>query len=241
MQQFRIKPEGFNEIRKKILYTRVPFILLVSIIGIAISQVNSKDNENAMLVWIITIPLMVISVSIGFNRGMKRQRKLYESYLLSITSNLITREQFNTATVSIYFNEIQRVTKGKDGGFVIQGKESADIIIVPPQIEDIDMVEQFLNNISPISQNANSSFLQKNQVLVSIVVLGSMICTYTVTNKLIVFICGSITISFMLRTLYEIQKSKNYDRKIKRSSWWILMVVASLAGVMIIKITGTPH
>src|SRR5262245_57976252 len=119
MQQFRIKQDGFKEIKKQTLMRVAPIIFLAAAGGAAIASINSKDNESNVAILPIFIPLIVVSVGIGLYRGLNRQKALFESFVLTIADNLITREQLNTPTVSIYFNDIQLIKKNKNGSFII--------------------------------------------------------------------------------------------------------------------------
>jgi cytochrome bd-type quinol oxidase subunit 1 len=58
-------------------------------------------------------------------------------------------------------------------------------------------------------------------------------------NKIIVAVCGSLLVAVLAWYLYQLQRGKNYDQRIKRSSWWMLVVLLSVIYAMIAKLTGT--
>ncbi|MFT3702633.1 MAG: hypothetical protein QM802_09695 [Agriterribacter sp.] len=235
MQYYKIRRDGLKEIRKQTLIKTLPVLLIALTVGITISSINSK---NAGIALPIFIPFMMVTVGFGIYRGGKRQGNLLESYQLTLTNNLITREQANTPTVSIYFNEIKEIVKNKNGSFVIRGKDSSDVIGIPAQIENYSELEDTLMQIKPFGGNVINSFLQRYGIAISFFTMALMLCVYTVTNKIIVAISGTILVAILLWSFYEIRKSKNIDARTKRGMWWLLLVLASIIGVMVIKLIG---
>ncbi len=237
MQQFKIKPAGFKEIRKQLLIRASPIMLVAVSAGIIISIVNIKDPESAINVMPVVIPLIALA-GFGLYRGVARQTELMESYLLTLTSNLVTREQLNTPEISIYFNEIVEIVKNENGSFLIRGKDSTDLIGIPAQVEDYDRLEERLNQISPVKTKEPERFLEKYVMVFVLFTLGLMVCVFTVTNKVIVALSGVVLVVIMLWSFYEISKSKNLDAKAKQSRWWLLVVLASVIGAVTMKLIG---
>lgn len=238
MQVFKIKKDGFNEIRKKVLLRAIPILLLAGAAGIIISFVNTSQKEDDVNVLPIVIPIIAASMGFGLFSGLKRQKALFESFTLTITNNLITREQLNTATISIYFNEIKEITKHKNGCFAIKGKDPADVIVVPLQIDNYFQLETALQQIQPIVEQHNVSFITKYQGLTGYIVVGLMICVYTVQNKIIIALTGIAVVTFMIWSFIKIRGSKNVDDKTKRNAWWGLFVLAAIIAFVIFKLTG---
>jgi len=238
MQIFKIREDGFKEIRKKMLQRSIPLLLIAGAVGITISTINSKQEKNDVNVLPIIIPVMAVALGFGIYRGVNRQKGLFESYTLTITNNLITREQQNTPTISIYFNDVKEIAKHKNSSFTIKGKETVDLIGIPAQIENISQLETALQQIQPIVVKDKVSFMEKYQSLTGLVTLGLMLCVYTVSNKIIVALTGTALVALMVWSFIKIRSSKNVDSKTKRSVWWVVLVLASVIAVMIFKLTG---
>jgi hypothetical protein len=238
MQTFKIRQEGFKEIKKQMLIRTLPVMLIAVTTGVVISSINSKEKAADANILPIIIPLIAASVGFGLYRGVYKQKFLFESYALTITNNLITREQLNTPTISIYFNDIKEITKHKNGSFTVKGKETVDLIGIPAQIDDYSQLETILQQIQPIVVKDRASFLQKYQSLTGLLVVGLMLCVYTVNNKIIVGVSGSVLVALMVWSFIKIRGSKNVDNKTKRNIWWILIVLASVIAVTIFKLTG---
>lgn len=241
MQQFKIRQEGFKEIRKQLLIRTLPIILIVIIVGIVISTVNAKNKETDINVLPFFIPLAVVSVAFGLYRGVNRQKGLFDSFTLTLSNNLITREQINTPTISIYFNDIKEIRKHRNGSFTVKSKNPTDLINIPTQIENYSELEQSLAKIIPITARSNEPILQKYPSLLSLLTIGLMLCIYTVTNKILVALSGILLVGLITWSFYEVRRRKNIDAKTKRISWWLLLVLLSVIGVMIMKLTGQPR
>lgn len=236
MHTYKIKQDGFKEIKKQTLNRILPIMILAITVGITIGSINSKGKGNNIIVLPITITLAAVTVGFGIYRGLNRQKALLESYQLTLTNNLIAREQFNTPAVSIYYNDIREIIKNKNGSFIIKGKDRTDLIVIPAQIENYSDLENRLFQVKPFATKSSSSFLQQCGILLTILSLALMLCVFTVTNKLIVAFSATILVLVLGWSFYEIRRSKNIDAKAKRSMWWVLVVLASTISVAIIKL-----
>jgi len=238
MQQFKVRQDGFKEIKKQLLLRAVPIILVAATAGIVISTINSKNNETGINVLPFIIPLIAVSIGFGLYRGVNRQKDLFNSFTLKVSNNLITREQMNTPTISIYVEDIKEIRKNKNGSFTVKSKNPSDIINIPTQIENYSELEESLARITPITTKSTEPILQKYRSLLSLLTIGLMLCVYTVTNKILVAVSGTLLIGLMIWSFFEVRRSKNIDAKTKRVSWWVLLVLLSVIGVMIMKLIG---
>jgi hypothetical protein len=238
LNQYKTKPGGFKEIQKQLLVRTLPVMIIAIGGAIAIGSINSKDKAGDINTLPIFIPLIVASVGFGLYRGLKRQKAIFESYTLTLNDNLITRDQLNTPGISIYFNQIKEIAKNKKGGLSIKGKNATDLIIVPAQIENYDRLESVLSQIKSIETKSNEPILEKYRVLFFLLIIGLMLCVYTVTNKIVVAITGTLLIGIMVWSFYEGRRSKNIDAKTKRGMLWIVLVLASVILVMVFKLIG---
>lgn len=238
METFKIRQDGFKEIRKQMLKRSIPLMLAAATVGIVISSINSKKPVDNLSVLPIVIPLVVAALGFGIYTGVNRQKAIFDSYHLVITNNLITREQQNTPTVSIYFNDVRAIVRHRNGSFTIKGKDVPDLIIVPAQIDNYPKLEAILQQIQPIAFKDKVSFLEKYQGLSGFLAVGLMFCVYTLNNKIIVGVAGLAFILLMIWSFIKVRTSKNIDNKTRKSMWWILLVLASVIGAMIYKLTG---
>jgi hypothetical protein len=236
MQSFRIKEEGLKELKKKLLLRMIPTLVIAVSIGAGMSFINSGYQETAGIYQFAFIPFLLLIVGFSLFRGVKKQKALLESYELTISDNLIVREQLNTQDIAIYINEVQEIVKHKNGCFTIRGKKAQNLIIVPAQIDNYEQLEIVLQKICPITTKAREAFKQKIQVLLSFAAIGSMICVFVATNKILVGIGGSVFAILSIWGLVMIQRSKNVDRKTKNMMWISVLVILSAIGTTIMKL-----
>jgi hypothetical protein len=242
MQVFKIKQNGFKEIRKKILL-RSFFTLLIAGVGIIITinsnEINFEQKENDVNNLPIFIPLLIAIFGFGIYRGLNRQKNLFESYTLTIANNLMIREQLDTPTISIYFNDIEEIIKYKNGSFKIKGKVAVDLIGIPVQINNYSQLETALQQIQPIVEKVKVSFIEEYPSFIGVVTGGLMVCVCTINNKIIVASTGSAFIALMVWSLIETRSSKNIDSKTRKIFWIAFAVLVSIITVMVYKLTRT--
>jgi hypothetical protein len=238
MQVFNIRPDGFKEIKKKMLIKAVPMILIAAAAGITIGTINLKKQQTDVNILPFIIPIVALSVGFGLYRSVNRQKVLVNSYKLTITDNSIIREQFNTDTISLKFNEIKAILKNKNGSFIIRGKNISNTIGVYAQIENYVEVEKALEKISPIVIKDKVPFLEKYRSFVGLFTIALMVCVYAVDNKIIVAIAGSTLVALMIWSFIKIRTNKNIDKKTKKGAWLILIVLASVIATMFFKLTS---
>jgi type III secretory pathway component EscS len=65
MQQFKLRPDGFAEIKRQMLIRIIPIMLIAVTAGIVISSINSKDKTADKNVWPYVIRLIAISVEVS--------------------------------------------------------------------------------------------------------------------------------------------------------------------------------
>ncbi|MGH2666384.1 hypothetical protein [Flavobacterium sp.] len=236
MEQFKIRQDGFKEIKKALLIKSMPILILAAFGGLAISYFNSNEQQSSINTLPFTIPFILGILAFGLSRGIKRQKEIFESYLLIIDNNDITREQHNTPRITISITNLNEIIKNSNGSFIIKGNSSVNVINIPSQIGDYEKLEKSLAQLKQISTKHSEPFLQKFRGLSSILAIGLMATVYISKNKIIVGICGTILLVVLAYSFFEILKSKNIDSKTKTGMWWILLVIASIISVMYFKI-----
>jgi hypothetical protein len=249
MQSFRIRPDGYKEIRKKMLLIMVPMFVVIMSIILATNFFNTSATRNTVHHSIDTTDLIVTIASFlipfGFvfflmYRFFARLRKIYESYELQISDNLIAREQLNTPTVSIYTKDVQEIVKRKKGGFTVRGIGAHDVIFIPKQIENYDELETALDQIKPISNKSQKTNLQQIQAILSLIGIGLMYCVILVENKIIVAIAAVLFVAITVWNFIQTQKSKNVQYRAKRFKWISLIFSIAIIYIAIQKLMGNP-
>lgn len=87
--------------------------------------------------------------------GWRRLLRIYHSYTLTISGNVIMREQVNAPTVKLSFTEVNEIAKYPNGSYVVKGKGASEVIEIPHHIADTFMLERALNEIRPMVLKAS--------------------------------------------------------------------------------------
>lgn len=252
MHSFRIRPDGFKEIRKKMLLYSIPGIVLGLGIGGLTIYTNTMNSHNYVkpeyvsdhsmepIDYIAYLPIVIFISILGFGlkRMLKRAERMFDSYELTISENLIAREQLNTPTISIYLTEVQEIIKRKKGGFYIRGEKATDLIIVPKQIEHPEQLELVLEKIKPITSKGKGTAQLKLQTLLVLASLALLICVNVSLNKIVVVTSGTLFLGITIYNFIQAQKNKNIDYRTKRTRWISLLLSFFVVYVMIFKLTG---
>lgn len=238
MEQFKIRQDGFKEIRKAMLIKAIPISLLAAFGGLAISHFNTNGQQSDVNVFPFVIPIVLGALAFGLYRGVNRQKEIFDSYRLTLDNNGITREQHNTPTITISNTDVSEIIKNSNGSFAIKGNSSLNVIGVPSQIDDYEKLEKSLAEIRKISSKSSEPFLQKFRGLLSILTIGLMAAVYISKDKIIVGVSGTVLLVVLGYSFFEVQRSKNVDSKTKKEMWWLILVTASIVGVMCYKLTG---
>ena len=236
MYQFKIKENGFKEIRNQMLIKTIPIMLLAVTVGIGMSEFNSNNQDDGISVLTFTVPIVLLSIFFGLFIGVKRQKVIFDSYTLTLAENQIIREQANAPTVKVNFSDIREITKNSNGSLTIRGIANTDIIGIPPQTENLSELERQLSKIKSITEKNAEPILQKLMFPFVVLTLGLMATLYISTNKILVSISGLTLLGIMIWSFVETQRSKNIDTKTKKSMYWLIFVLIFIIGQMYMKL-----
>ena len=238
MEQYKIRKDSIKEIRKTMLIKSLSISLLTIIGGLLISHYSTNGQQSEVNVYPYVIPILLVSLGYGLYLSVIRQKQIFDSYRLTIDINGITREQHNTPTINISNAEVREIIKNSNGSFTIKGKSSLNVIVVPSQIDNYEKLVKSLTEIRHISTKSKEPFLQKNRELLSLLTIGSLAGVYISNDKIIVGVSGSVLLGILGYSFFEVQRSKNVDNKTKNGMWLLILVIASIIGIMYYKLTG---
>jgi len=212
MYQFEIRKDSIKEVRKVILIKVI--VLSLFLLG-GISYGYFKNPNIYVLLIIITIMLFV-TIS-GYNKAVNQQIILYDSYNLTIDSESIKREQYDTPDIVIKTSDISRIIKNRNGSYSIKGISPGTTIEVPSQIEDYERLENVLSRIKQISKKTGIQF----EDLIIILTLCSFVGIYMSRDKIIITVCAAIVIIAYSYSFFKNQQNQNIGSQTKKRSWWL--------------------
>lgn len=239
MQEFTISEQGIKQINKQLLRYIIPFLFILIIGFIVVNVLTMPSKKESVNTLPYALPVFVGIVCFGFYRGAQRRKQLLRSYKVSITPNAIMRQQYNTPDIALYHSEINEIAKTRRGAFFIKGKDSSAIICVPSQIERRDELEATLHAIFPITEKGNLPLLQKAKALLAVLMAALMICVYVSTNKILVAVSGVLVTGLLIWSFFEVQRNRNIDKRTRRSTWWVVLVLLSIIANVIMKLSAS--
>lgn len=235
MQQFKIRPGGFKELRKKMLLISIPLMLISSTVGIFAADRGTNGSGDVNILPFI-IPFFALILGAALFAGVKRQQKIMETFVLSIdTDGAITREQYNTPTITIPKDEISAITHYKSGVIIVKGKDRIHMIGIPAQIEHPSEVLSALGALHPITTQTQLPLRIWLYLLVCLLTLGLMGALLTSVNKVIVVVSGTLLTTIMAWSFIEIRQSKQFDEKTKKGSYWTIAIILFILTQMHLK------
>ena len=240
MVLYKNDPDKFKLTKGTILSLSSIYLILTVGIFLLIyfqtDQVHIKYHIKYYVYIIIGITEISILGFIFFNM-LKKLKHSYLNYILTIQEDVIscTKQSF-IPTISIPKSEISAIIEDQHGNLTIKGSNPKIFIYILPYLEHLDEVKLQLSAIKPITlQDRNKNIFEKfPQIL--IIMMGCMVAIYLSYNKILVAITGTITIGLLSWFFYSMQKNKQLDKKLKRNSWWVLVVLFSVIAIIYYKV-----
>lgn len=108
----------------------------------------------------LTVYRIALAICVGillaiYFVGWQRLKRIYRSYTLTISGNVIMREQVNAPTIALSFTEVNEIAKYPNGSYVVKGKTDSEVIEIPKHIADTFTLERALNEIRPMVLKAS--------------------------------------------------------------------------------------
>ena len=160
---------------------------------------------------------------------------MYESFRLTITQDEVIREQFNTPNITIPRNSVKEIIKVKNGVIAIIGESKLNAIVVPAQVEQPEELERLLSEITPITVKTVTPWPQKLMLPAMLTGMLLLFGGLTAENILLFSVSGLGVLALLIAGFIVIQRGKNFDRRMKRTSYIILVPFLSILAMIIMK------
>ncbi len=237
MKTFKTNPQGFRNVKRKIFIKTFLLGLISIIAGIFIFVVNQQESESYMSTILIVFPVLLVFIVAGAYRGIKRQEKLWNSYQLIINGEYIKRLQKNVPDIMIRKDEITKIVKLSDENIFIKTNQPKHFIFVPFAIENRDELLKELADFGEIKKQEKKG-IKISYKFVTFLTLALMVIFFTLKERYIIIPSGIVLTVGLIWSFLEIQKSKHLDKRTKRSSYFIFILLFTVIGRIVFVILG---
>lgn len=230
MQHFTTAKDRFREVRKKLLMANL-YGYVIGTLFVAVGHIILREEPSDGLIFSLIVMIPASGVSLYYN--IKRQKRTYESFRLTITEDAVIREQADTPTITIPRNRINEISRTGSGIICIVGDSKMNAIGVPLQIANRRELERTLSEIRPIitkSPWASTVILQL--IGIAVVIVGCPIGLLT-EDRLTITISGIGLCAFLVVGFVLIHRSKHFDRRMKRMSYLTIIPVLAILSYVI--------
>lgn len=227
MTVFKTHPDGFAIIRKQTLRRTIPVILVALVIFVVIN-IRTSGTSKELYPLLIAAPLLLFVIGRSVYTGLKRRRRLFDSFTIEIDEDTVTRTQADTPALSLNRLEITSVSKDRQGIITIRGMDKQDLIVVPADMDRQEEMEAALARIIAFSEQQPRPLGEYYGWIATVVAIGLMVAVNIVENKIIVLVSGILLIGLLTWSLLAVYRNKNVSNRYKRSSWVVLLVIASV-------------
>lgn len=238
MQHFHTQKERFKEFRKVFLLRAVLLLLVGIPVGLVLANQGTMGREINLTAVLLTLPIAFGAGALGIFIGVKRQKRIFETFRLTLDTDAITREAYNTPTIRLPKSEIREIIKQRNSSFIIRGKSRLEQIGIPAQVAEYEKLEALLQEIMPINVKSQLPFFHTalGQILMTGITFGLIAALYLSENSLIVTVSGTSLFGLLAFSLYVIQNDKNTDQRTKNSSWFVLLPMLFIIGILYTKL-----
>ena len=234
MAVFKTQPDSFTVIRKQTLRRTIPVMLAALLIFAVINTRTSGGRELYPMLMTGALLLLVIGRSVYV--GLKRRRRLFESFTIEIDDDTITRTQADTPALSLNHLEVSSISKDSGGVITIRGMDKQDVITVPAGMDRQEEMEAALARIIAFSEPPRRTFAEYYGWIATLAAIGLMVAVNIAENRIVVLVSGTLLIGLLTWSLVAVYRNRNVSNRYKRSSWIVLLVIASVIISMLSKL-----
>lgn len=217
--KFQLDQGHFKKFRNDLIIKLTPLLLLPLV---AILIVSDPIETSTLLL----IPIfLIIIISVLYN-SIKKQKKAWETFELTIYESTVERVQEGFPSIYVSKNDIIEALETPNGSITLITNPKSNSIIIPFSVRNKIQLIETISSFTPLrrAENSNPIFLIYGSGLLGIFLFLSVMLS---TNFYLTIVSGSILIIILCWAFIEIQRNKNIENRVKRSSYIgiILLVV----------------
>lgn len=235
VREFRLPPEAFNTILRRAILRSLAIMIGSFVVVLAISYVMNSGTDDLWEKNTIPFITSFVVLPITFWIALKREQRAMATYVLRFDGDSVRRMQENLPEIRIPLSEVRSIQRMDHGSLLIIGTDTRDRIIVPDLIENPAELEQILAQLATIT-----AYVPGTRRFIWILVPLTVLCMFGLTlvkSKPIAAICGTMSASMILWAFVAVQRSRQVNKRTKRSSYWLLLIILSILSMIFTKLT----
>lgn len=225
IREFALSEKFYMELRRRLLTQSVPLVILALAAGLYISNRAGSDWLVTAAAAVLLIPIMFVT----FRRNIHLQRENWKTFRIVISDEGVTRVQRGHPDIVIAVREITRLKETLGYGLTVFSSEHHRRIFVPPLLQDYEECKNLLARWRPPELAHSTSAQAYAPVLAGLATTIALGVVMVSSNPSIVVPVGGLLLLGLLASLTYIQLSPHYERRIKRLSWTVLLVLLPIA------------
>jgi hypothetical protein len=243
MEQYRTDPTRTQEVRSEMLRRTVPMMVFVAVIlTVILVFMQNRDgaSEHGHVVTLVTVPVFALIMIYSVRKVLTQQTSMYVSFTVTLEPDRVTRHIEGFPPLSITHASLKRIEERPDGTLILHGEGKQNVIGISKYMVDLPTLRERLAQLQPIASVPAARSSQLWVIGAALLGVVALAATFVSDNKLVVALCGSLTLILLIGSFIVIQWSKHLDRRSKRRSWVIFLVLFSLVSVMYQKLVVLP-
>lgn len=225
MAEYRLKPEGFEAVKKRVVVRIVATLLLA--VGI-VSFFSYPKIEPVMAA--VCIAMMILVGAHTIRETIHRERVKWYSYCLAIDGDSIVRRVDGLPAARIERDKIVKIEEATNG-LILRTAEPQLFITVPSALESYGDVRAFLTGDIP-AVPASSKARWATYAIVA-VIFAAMYFGFTSTHRSIRIATVFAGCGFGLWCFISMQRDPNLDKNAKTASWVFLAIILSIVAQVV--------
>lgn len=230
MVQFTTRKDSFGEVRKRLLTAHILGLSLGAVLVLSLFLTSTVQPDDSL---VFTLALLIPCFVFASWHTIRRQKRMFESYRLTITEDAVIREQVNTPSITIPRSKVKEIFRTASGVICIVGDSQLNVIGVPAQIENREELERMLSEIRPVlSKSPWTPKLVLQLAGMSAIIVGCPIGLVS-DDRLIITISGIVLCAFLVFGFILIHRSNNFNNRMKRLSYMTLIPVLAILSYVV--------
>lgn len=234
VRRYRLMPEALKAAQERVTsrYQRPQLVLLVGamLFGTFIA-VRHEPHLNFILPYAFALAVFLTYIAFVSPRRMRnRVAESWQSYLLEIGPDYLLRTQADTPDLRLEFSDIQSIERLPGRFLRVIGKAPRQVIGIPEDIDGFPEILATLTALQPVTETRNDRSVKS--FVLTLAVLAAFLGMGWSQQREIAIPLAVLVSAAVLWLIVYMQRSPNVSLRVKRSSWWYLILV----GVCVLKV-----